>query len=55
MINELADIIIDTVIVTMMIIFGLCNLCIIGAIIMDIKDHKERSKENGTIHRHNRK
>lgn len=55
MINEFMDIMIDTVLVTMVIIFGLCNLCIIWAIIEDIKQHNERSKENGTLHRHNRK
>ena len=55
MINEFMDIMIDTVLVTMVIIFGLCNLCIIWAIIEDIKQHNERSKENGTIHRHKRK
>ncbi len=55
MINEFIDIMIDTVLVTMFMIFGLCVLFIIWAVIEDIKQHKERSNENGTVCRHKRK
>ena len=41
MINELADILIDTVLVAMIIIFGTSFLFLIRVIIEDIKQHNE--------------
>ena len=57
MINELADILIDTVLVAMIIIFGTSFLFLIRVIIEDIKQHNEdeRRLNNGNLCRHKRK
>ena len=56
MINELMKIVLDTVVIVMIIIMGLCILFIIGNLIMHIKDYiHERRNKDGTIHRHKRK
>ena len=57
MINELADILIDTVLVAMIIIFGTSFLFLIRVIIEDIKQHNEdeRRLNNSNLCRHKRK